>query len=97
MNSIIGRTRNKTSISSTFIVDDKEETNEHVIANSFCDYFTNIGKQYADKISASQHSVEHYMKSERNLHSMFLGPADPVEIEKIIKSCNAKRALVMMG
>ncbi len=92
MNSIIGRTRNKTSIPSTFIVNGREETNELAIANSFCDYFTNIGKQYADKIPDAQHSVEYYMKSERNRYSMFLSPVDPVEIEKILKLYKAKKS-----
>ncbi len=92
MNSIIGRTRNKTSIPSTFIVNGREETNELAIANSFCDYFTNIGKQYADKIPDAQHSVEYYMKSERNRYSMFLSPVDPVEIEKILKLYKAMKS-----
>ncbi len=42
MNGIIRRTKNNSSLSSTFLVNDRDETNELVIANSFCDYFTGI-------------------------------------------------------
>ncbi len=92
MNSIIGRTKNKSSLSSTFIVNDKEETNTSIIANSFCEYFTGIGKKYADQIPPSQNGLNHYMKSDRNISLMFLGSCDPVEIDKIIQSCNAKKS-----
>ncbi len=92
MNSIIGRTKNKDSLSSTFIVKDSEETNENIIANSFCEYFTGIGQTYADQIPPSKKSVEHYMKSDRNIASMFLGPCDPIEIDNLITSSNAKKS-----
>ena len=72
MNSVIGRTRNKSSIPDTFMINNKRESSKQIIADSFCQYFTNIGKQFADAIALSKHSFESYLKSERNSHSMFL-------------------------
>ena len=56
MNSVIGRTRNKSSIPDTFMINNKIESNKQIIAHSFCQYFTNVGKQFADAITPSKHS-----------------------------------------
>ena len=92
MNSVIYRTRNKSSIPDTFMINNKRESNKEIIADSFCQYFTNIGKQFADAITPSKHSFESYLKSERNPHSMFLDPTDPSEISKIIKSFKMEKS-----
>ena len=92
MNSVIGRARDKTSISDTFIINDKRENSEKIISNSFCDYFTNIGKSFADKIPPAQHSYKWYMKSKRNLRSMYMIPTESDEISKIIKSLKTKKS-----
>ena len=60
------------------------------MTNSFCDYFTNIGKSFADKIPPAQHSYKWYMKSKRNLRSMYMIPTESNEISKIIKSLKEK-------
>ena len=92
MNTIIGRTRDKTSIPSTFIIDGVEEANANKIGNAFCDYFTNIGKKTADGITPSKHNVEHYMNSAKNRTSMFFTPTDPIEVSKIIRALNSKKS-----
>lgn len=92
MNSIIGRTRDKSSISSTFIINDKREDNEQIISDSFCKYFTCIGKTFADNIPAAHRSMQHYLGTNRNLNSMYLSPCDPGEIDKIIKSFVTKKS-----
>ena len=71
MNSVIGRSRNKSSIPDTFMIYNKGESNKQIIADSFCQYFTNIGKQFADAMTPSRHSFESYLKLECNSHSMF--------------------------
>ena len=91
-NSVIGRTRNKSSIPDTFMINNKSESNKQIIADSFCQYFTNIGKQFADAIAPPKQSFESYLKLERNSHSMFLNPTDPSEISKIIKSFKMKKS-----
>ena len=91
INSLIGRTRNKSSIPDTFMINNKRESNKQIVADSFFQYFTNICKQFADAITPSKHSFESYLKSERNSHSMFINPTDPSEISKIIKSFKMKK------
>ena len=50
LNNIAGRSHDKTTISDTFIVNGDQVNNKTVIANEFCSYFTNIGRQYAEAI-----------------------------------------------
>ena len=50
VNILIGRTRNTNTIADKFIIDDNDVTDPDVISTSFCKYFTEIGKQLADKI-----------------------------------------------
>ena len=92
MNSVIGRTRDKSSIPDTFMINNKSESSKQIIADSFCHYFTNIGKQFADAITPSKHTFESYLKLERNSHSMFLNPTYPSKIFKIIKSFKMKKS-----
>ena len=68
------------------------KTVKKIISNSFCDYFTNIGKSFADKIPPAQHSYKWYMKSKRNLRSMYMIPTESDEISKIIKSLKTKKS-----
>ena len=92
MNSVIGRTRYKSSIPDTFMINNTSESSKQIIADSFCHYFTNIGKQFADAITPSKHTFESYLKLERNSHSMFLNPTYPSKIFKIIKSFKMKKS-----
>ncbi len=91
INSIIGRSNDKSSISDTFKISNKAVTNPSVIANEFCTFFTNIGIKYANEIQPSKVPFDNYMKnkSERN---MFLSPTDPTEICKLIDSLKNKHS-----
>ena len=40
------------------MINNKSESNKQIIADSFCQYFTNIGKQFADAITPPKHSFE---------------------------------------
>ena len=45
-----GRTRDKSAVTEIFNVNGKCVKDPHEIANGFCSYFTQVGKQYADAI-----------------------------------------------
>ena len=47
---------------------------------------------FADKIPPAQHSYKWYMKSKRNLRSMYMIPTESDEISKIIKSLKTKKS-----
>ena len=53
------------------------------IANSFNNFFLNIGKSLGNKIKSSPVTCTHYMKSP-NMHSIFLGSTNEVEVTNII-------------
>jgi hypothetical protein len=93
--SIIGRTRDKSFLSDIFVVNGKRETDTIKIANSFCEYFTNVGKTYANLIPNAQRSVQSYMDSNSVQQSMFFGPSDSEEIRNI--HSQQRRVLVMTG
>ena len=50
INTLIGRTNDKTTISDTFKINNSSIDDPEQVSNEFCNYFTNIGKQYANKI-----------------------------------------------
>ena len=47
---------------------------------------------FADKIPPAQHSYKWYMKSKRNLRSMYMIPTESDEISKIINSLKTKKS-----
>jgi len=64
-------------------------SNDKDISTAFCDFFTNIGPAYANKIPKSKKQHEHYMKLKAK-NSIFLYPTDPDEIDKIIMNLKPK-------
>jgi hypothetical protein len=83
LNTIIGKTSDKSTISDTFIVNGNKETDKTIIANEFCNYFTNIGKQYAESIPNAKHTPAYYLGTTPNPSSMFFTPTDPFEIRQL--------------
>lgn len=94
INTIIGRTNDKTNILQSFKIGDRETTDEKVIANNFCDVFTSIGPNYANAIPPSTHSFDYYMKLKKNKtkNSLFMAPTDSDEIWKLLKNLKPKKS-----
>ena len=67
-------------------------TNKTQIANEFCTYFVNIGKEYAEAIPPSRKTSKSYAISAPNPKSLYFNPTDPFEINKIIRSFKAKKS-----
>ena len=88
LNSITGRKNDKSTISDTFIVGGKKETNKETIANGFA----NVGRQFADAIPKANKQPSHYTKCAPNLHSLYLFPTDTNEISKILGKCANKKS-----
>ena len=66
-----------------FIINDKLEHNQGIIANKFNMYFTNIGNELAEKIPASELNPISFIKS-RIPDSIYLSEVDSNEVIKII-------------
>lgn len=94
LNSLIGRTRDKSNIHSLFKYKGKVINDPTAIADGFCDYFSNIGPQLSATIPVSSKDEESYLMSKRtrNTRSIFVSPTDPEEVRKIILGMKSKRS-----
>ena len=90
---IIGRTNDKSSITQSFTINDNTVSDPNTIADNFCEYFTNIGPQFANNIPTPIHNAKYYLnlKQSRNPHSLFMTPTDTVEILKLLKIIKPKK------
>ncbi len=92
-NSIIGRTADKTGISDMFHVNNVAIKNLKTIADKFCDFFSEIGQNFASQIPDPRNSfLTHLTKNNPNQHSFFMNPTSPDEIHKIIASLKSKNS-----
>jgi hypothetical protein len=94
INSVTGRTNDKTSVSQIFKINERTTTSASIISDHFCDYFSKIGPQYANDIPASTHNHEHYLSQNvtKNRNTFFMTPTDPEEILKILKATKSKKS-----
>ena len=88
---IIGKNNDKSTLSNVFIIDGKPVTDGQAISNGFCNYFTNVGKNLAEKIPKSKKKFNEYKNPSTNF-SFYMTPTDHYEIEKTIKSMKSKRS-----
>ena len=51
------------------------------VANAFCEYFSNVGPDFAQKIPKPKHPFTQYLKKSNN-KSMYINPSDPQEVLK---------------
>ncbi len=91
LNDIIGKKNDKSSISDTFIIEDKTVTDPHTISNEFCKYYSTIGSTFASKIPNSKYNPDRFLKGNFP-HSLFLQPTDSEEIKKIIRNFKNKKS-----
>ena len=54
INRIVGKTNDKSTVISELIVHNRTLTHPVEISNQFCTYFSNVGKNFADKIPKKQ-------------------------------------------
>ncbi len=94
LNAIIGKTNDKTSISKMFTVGNTTVTDSRTISNKFCEYFSQVGQKYADRIPDSQESPLDYLKKKRsrNCKSLYMGPTDSEEIKAMLGSMKSKKS-----
>ena len=66
-------------------------TEQKTIVNAFCDYFTNVGQEYANNIPKTNKLPKMYMKN-KQMNTMYLNPTDPEEISNIINRLKPKNS-----
>ena len=91
MNELINTKKRKHSLPSSFLLNEKSIDDPVVIANSFCNYFNNIGPSLARKIPKTNKSHMDFM-SLHNKHSIMVQPVTTEELENICKSFKSSKA-----
>ena len=81
----------QTSAPTSLKLNNKIIDNHKEIADVFCEFFTNVGPEYARKIPDPIKPYTSYLK-QKNQYSIFLAPTDPEEISKIISKLKAKNS-----
>ena len=94
LNNIIGRSNDRSTMTSTFTMNDEKVSDPTKIVNGFCDYFTNIGPKLANQIPTSEHDSLHYLhkKRQHNPNTFFMIPTHPTEILDILKKLKPKNS-----
>ena len=89
LNSVIGKQHDKLSIIHNFNINNCDTKNPRIIANSFCEYFSQVGSTYANKIPGTDVSSNAFLTN-RLQDSMFLTPTTPVEILHVVNTLKNK-------
>ena len=85
INEIAGKTNDKTSLIEYIKIDGIREYNSTKICNAFGNYFSTVGKSFANKIPKSQKSIAEYLKKlQSNSESLFFQPTDENELVKLV-------------
>ena len=91
VNRLIGKTSNKSDTIDCLKVDNMLKYDPSSITNGFCDFFSNIGEQYANKIDSTDSDINDYLdKINSNPHTLFLAPTTNLEISEIINKLPPK-------
>jgi len=87
----MNKMNNKSGIPQILKHKNERLSNDPDIANAFCEFFTNIGPEYANKIPQAPKTPQQYLKNNiRN--SIFLNPTDPEEVAKLIQNLKSKNS-----
>ena len=91
---MIGKQNDKSSISKMFTINNTQVTDPKIIADKFCDFFSGVGRKYADKIPNSRKSPMSYLaaNSRSNAQSLFMGPTDINEISVLLNRMKPKKS-----
>ena len=95
INKMTGNIVNKHDILDSLSIDHTITKDSCKIANEFGEYFSTVGKSYAEKTPKPTKSCDDYINGiEGNGKSLFLHPTNPTEIRKIISNLKNKKTQV---
>lgn len=93
INEITHTTRNKTTLIECIKVGNIKYYNPKDITNELGQYFSTVGKRFAQNIPAPKQDKEEYLnKIPRNPHTIFLTPVTESEIRRMIKNLKNKNS-----
>ena len=91
LNEVINRKKYKSKLSSVFYSNNRDISDPIVIANRFCDYFTNIVPNLAKQIPVSVTTAGSYLRGNFP-NSLFFHYASELEIIEIVKTLRSTSA-----
>ena len=93
INTMIGRTRSKESTIESLRINNLLTYDANKLTDTFCNFFANVGKEYANKIPTSNYKIDHYLnKIPQNQKSLFAVPTTKTEIQRIISNLQSKNS-----
>lgn len=91
INNLLNKNNNKNDVTNHFITNDNVTlTNANEIANSFNEYFTNVGPNLSNKITPCSRQPSTFLPNLNLVGSLFLRPTSAEEIAKIIQKFKSK-------
>jgi len=91
LNTVIGKTTDKSNAAQIFLINDKKIDDPLQIANSFGKFFSQVGKECDTKIPTTDKAPQSYLKNRSNA-SMFMTPTYPQELLHIISKLKTKNS-----
>jgi hypothetical protein len=92
LNSIIGHKNDKSTLNDTFNDNGVMTSDPGIIANGFCNYFSEVGEKFASAIPQANTPYQSYLTPRANSKTLFLSPTDPEEVDKIITALKSKKS-----
>ena len=93
INEIAGKKNDKSGAIEYLDIDGIREYNAQTISNKFAKYFSEVGKQFSNKIPPSSKPIKDYLHLiQSNRSSLFLHPTNTQEIKRIVFKLPNKRS-----
>ena len=91
---LISKNKDKPNISNSFKLETYETDDPKIIANGFCEFFTNVGANLSAKIAEPNLQYDTYLKQchVATTNNFFMMPTDPLEIESTIRLLKPKKS-----
>ena len=89
INQAMGKNNKRDKLPQTFRINDENVSDRHKLADSFNDFFSNIGHNISQNIPNSKNEFADYLP-QNALNSIFLEPVDHAYILKIVKTLKPK-------
>ena len=93
INTITGKKRNRDTMIESLKIGNMLTHDAKQITDTFCNFFANVGKEYANLIPKGNNNIDYYLnKIPQNQQTMFTIPTSKSEIEKIIGNLKNKNS-----
>ena len=92
LNEVLNRRKGKQKLPSIFKLGDQELPDPNEIAEHFCEYFTNIGPNLANKLQKSTKSYKYFL-TDNFPNSLFLREISKQEVDDICSSLSPGKAI----